>query len=462
MTCKAPRVRLLIASLALLLPACSGGGGDAGPGAGGGEAASSLLFDTGVSSRATAGARVDAVAFERADGSMTDNLLATPGECELVRPDAATRALGLREIPAGTYVAARILLGSGSAWMQEGMGRAALRLASTDLRAPFTTPIDVAAGAVPQIGLRHVAGSTPPTVGVPWVPVLEGGDADRLPLRLARAVVRSVDVGGDPQVTVTLDDLTDRTVALAFDDQAVLLREPALEPLGVAAFVGGLEVGDRLLIDGVLRTAARAVDVDAAVDLGPSGDASEDHGRLGGVIVQVEDGGRLVDIAWTGIDSGRGLLPDPLPSILRFDAADARIKWVPRHRRHPGLLEEDALRVGMTVVVLWHGAASSEPITADRIDIRSDLQAPGREIEGRVVSIDRDASTFVVHTDDDRPGNREDTFTVEVEPETDFVDADGVPRLGFDDLRVGQQVCVRGRGAGRDGLRATLVEITHD
>ena len=96
MTTSIPRPRLLVVALSALLAGCSSGDGDPGPGAGGGFSESFLLVDTGASSHDTAGARVDALVFERADGSLTDNLLAASREIELARPDAATRSLTVK------------------------------------------------------------------------------------------------------------------------------------------------------------------------------------------------------------------------------------------------------------------------------------------------------------------------------------------------------------------------------
>ena len=90
------------------------------------------------------------------------------------------------------------------------------------------------------------------------------------------------------------------------------------------------------------------------------------------------------------------------------------------------------------------------------------LDGDGREIAGEVLSVDHDAETFAVRVSDQRPGRGGATVTIEVDPDTAFVAGDGVRVLTFGDLRVGSEVSVRGRGASREKLRATLVEITLD
>ncbi len=457
MTISTPRSRLFVVSLGCLLAACSSGDGGPAPGAGDDVTESLLLVDTGVSSTQIAGARVDALAFERADGTFTDNLLANAREIEWARPDAATRSLTLKRAPSGQFIAARLLLGSGSAWVERAGERTPLDLTTTDLKVAFVEPVDFSVGEVPQIALRHSLDSTPPEVGTPWAPRLVGEVVARAALRLARATVQSVDPGGDPAVTITLDRLFDRTVALSFDDKALLQREPTLDPLSVTDFVAGLAVGHRLLVEGDL-VGFRAVEADAAVDLGPV-DAQGNRGRMHGTIDTVESDGDRIAVVWDRIGLGRDLLPDPLPKRFAVGAKEARIRWVPRHGRPSDLLEEEDLRVGMTVVVHWEGVAG-DPLVATRIDIRSELQAPGRLVVGEVTSIDRDGATFAVRVPDRRPGGGGDPLTVEVLPRTGFVDGNGGRILGFEDLQPGGEVRVRGRGASREKLRATLVEIT--
>ena len=100
-----------LALFAALLPmACSSGSGSSGGPGTPGSSTSQLLLDPTAGATTDVTVQVEVVALERADGSLTTDLLPGSGSLDLVRTDGATETLGIDAPPAGSYVALRILL----------------------------------------------------------------------------------------------------------------------------------------------------------------------------------------------------------------------------------------------------------------------------------------------------------------------------------------------------------------
>ena len=344
-----------LALFAALLPmACSSGSGSSGGPGTPGSSTSQLLLDPTAGATTDVTVQVEVVALERADGSLTTDLLPGSGSLDLVRTDGATETLGIDAPPAGSYVALRILLAGSEAVVDSGGAARRISLGSRELRVPFANAVDASNGLL--LGLRHTAAFVDPGENGTWQPALAPADPDVLSLRLARVDVASTSLDG-----TVLGTLGDRAVELFFAPDAVLLRDPDLEPLSIDAFVNGVAPGHRLLVDGLLEL-GRTVQVSAAVDLGPrdrSGRGNNGFGEIRGVILEFDDEDEF-DMSVLEVLSGRDRLPDPLPRRIEVDVDDSRLFVVPQPGRPAGPIEADDLEVGMTVQVRWR-----EPIDDD-------------------------------------------------------------------------------------------------
>src|SRR5436190_3642578 len=168
--------RILVLSL-LGFTACSGGGS----GNGNPPAASAngvhVVLDTAGGQDALVQARVTAVTLQRADGSRTGNLLASPRTVTLSDPSGEAESLDLRGTPAGSFVALHLLLapGSAAALLPDG-STVPVALPSDDVGIVFEDDFTTSGAsddwlAVRHGGVRSLAGGNP----LSWSPSLIGG-----------------------------------------------------------------------------------------------------------------------------------------------------------------------------------------------------------------------------------------------------------------------------------------------
>ena len=124
---------------AFVLAGCSGGGGSA-SGPGGGTAVdeeSMLVVDGAANSSVSLVARLAVIALERADGTMTGNLLAEESEITLADAGGEVSGLPLRDVPPGDYAALILWISPDSVVAVSGTQRTNVTPASLQQRVDF-------------------------------------------------------------------------------------------------------------------------------------------------------------------------------------------------------------------------------------------------------------------------------------------------------------------------------------
>ncbi len=384
---------------------CSGGGSSGGSASPAPVAVAQIVFDTAAGSAARVTARLDGVAFERADGSMAGRLMDSPAAVLLADPDGEFCSVSVANLPTDIYTAVHLVFAPGSVRAHHADGHESqLRLAASNLRVAFEVPTQFPTRErdIVRIGNRGDAfDGTGGSSATPIDPGFDGGPSSGVPVRYARLEVLSIDAQSR-RITAELSTSGHPTVAAEFADGAILIHDDV--QLAVDDFLAALQIGSIVqIVDGELVTDAanqRKLTVFVAVDLGiedPHGNGrkSEVHGCISAIDAASEH----LTLGLYRVDKGVENLPDPLPGTLDVDAGSARIKWVPRHGRHPGHLPFSALTVGMSVEVEWLGPAGNGVVPAMKVDIREASSAPLRSFAGDVSAIDGTSNQLTLGLD---------------------------------------------------------------
>jgi hypothetical protein len=367
----------LSAAIFLALSGCGGSGGG-GAGGSGGAATLPLVVDS-AAGGASLVARVEALAFERADGSFTANLLLQPAAAALADAGGAPVFLALTAPPADVYVAVQILLHPDAQSVAADGVRTAVVLPRLDHRVALESPTRLGAG-LGWLELRHRSGLDLRARGdgrLDWHPdfACRRGD-DRELLGSSFVVVRLSPA--DFTIHASPDRSVRTAVALRVPDTAVLTRASSGTRLDRAALFAALAPGTEIRVWGRLTAALEitvtALEVD---DSSRSGDETKVLGR----VERLDGALRTLDVQVLRIDRGGAGLDGTRLPLLVVDASGARI-----HRsgaRHIPL-DFAALAVGQIVEVEWRGSPSGGRVQAHEIEIEDEAGGAQREIEGQV------------------------------------------------------------------------------
>lgn len=457
------RNSLLLSALFLVPAACGGGGGGGAP-AGGNAAPTQagsvyVAVDTATGSEALVQFQVAAVALERADGSLTGNLLGTPQMVTFADPSGEVDGLALTNVPTGAYDAVHLLIAPGSG----------IALYPNGTTAPVTTVADL---AVPIAdGLQHLAtgrswlalgqnGARPPAAGAAlrqWQPAMSGR-VDGSAQTLDGVRVAAVEAGGLVAQVGAVDDgalQVEFAAGCAFDDHA----------RGADDFLRSSARGDDLHLDGTLHRDGRFV----ASHVHRHGRGNDGPRLLGRITELRPASSRFVLHVLAEVRRGdRRLLP--VPEDVLVDAAAARL----HHSDDRRVLAFADLQLEQLAKVEW---ASRTPVTGDldlvvarEVEVTSGSAPMRPEWQGAVQSVDLQARTIVVVPRGDDP------IVVEGESVT-FVDVHvdtalaiegrerrggGRATIGLDGVVAGARIWWRGTVTGPNAIDASWMRVRAD
>lgn len=402
--------------------------------------------------------------LETPTGELGDELLATETELALARRDGTGELVALRGIGPGPWSALVLRFADGSLRARRPAApEVALAPGAHVMRVPFAAPWQGSASTT-ALALRHLEPVAPQPVGalLDWRPETELAPVDVVPLRFALVDVLRVDRAARTAIG-SLVGMDARQVTLEFAEDALLLREPSPDPLGLDAFLAGLDPGARLVVDGFLDAEDRLV-VLAAIDRGASEQPGQGQkGRLRAAILELVPGGETFRAAVLEVQKGSWLLPEPQPVEILVDASDARIRWSPRRGRHAGHLPFSALARGMIVELEWHGQTSGAPLLAEKIAIREQGTCIGRDFAGEVIAVTAEPPTLALRLREpvlvDGRELREIEFAIDEATPIVRTDARRLRLVRLDEIVTGEPARVLADPRGRGRLRADLVVL---
>ncbi len=445
-----------VLALALtLVAACSSSGNKSGNSAT--AASASLLVDTGAGGGYALDARVDVLAFERADGSFTDNVLTTGATLALARPSAASAGVNLPAVPAGTYVALRLLLAENGVTALGSDGRAETVLpTSRDVRVPFAAPTLLTDGGVRWLALSHNGAPAITRDGagrLTWQPSLATRLGDVQPLHDVVVTVAAIE--GDSLIG-TLSSCGGMSVRGRLSDDSSLSDDSGSRDR--AGFLRDSRSGDDLVCDGVLSH-------DGSLHLGRAhrrSRSSADESKLYGQIVELQPGAPALRVQMQELVRGGAGIGTPLP-VLTVRTSSAQIY---RSGARSVRLEFGAFAVGQRVEVEWRGAVADNSINAHEVEIEDGAgSGVSHESEGQVSAIDLAQNTIVAVPRSDDPlivgGQRVSQATVVISTSTVIVrEVDGDRRTAtLSDARVGDRIWFWGRAVEAQRVQATAVRL---
>lgn len=445
-------LRVLILLPALSFAACGGGANSSSGSAAPSSASLQLVVDPATGSDLFVDVQLAAAALQRPDGSYTGNLLRDPLLFTLADPTAAPRGLRLQPVPAGEYRELRLLLvpGSGVAVQADG-SRLGVDFASVELALPFDVLLQHDGIGSSWVAAHHV-GAAPAIVAgrVAWAPQLRGGAAAGVavadvPLQVLLAqpgAVLGSFAGGDLRLELEHG-------AEVFDDRGGRVGD-------AAAFLGGLQPGSRLEVQGLLddRGGLRGQRVR---------EVGDDHGgsavRLLGRIVDLAPASRsfTMDVLAEVLHGDRSLLATPQRITVLADAA----------RIHRSDLQQALgfaeLGAGDLVKVRWTLRNGSE-VRASEVELERRAGAPAApEIEGRVGSVEVGRDLIVVLPRRDDPlllnGVAVDRLEVTVTAATRLERRDA-GSIGLADVVAGSdRIWIRGTATGPQSVTADWIRV---
>jgi hypothetical protein len=369
-----------------VLAACGGGGSAASSAPIGGSPGSvHLLVDTATGSDALVQFQVAAVAFERADGSLTGNVLPTPAAVTFADPSGEADGLLLQDVPTGDYASVHLLLAPGSGVGLYSDGTMAAVTGNADLEVPLAGGFQHSATARGWLAIGHNGGLPPTAASVDrnWALAMSGrtdGSAQALQgLRIAAVqspvLVAQAPVAGDGALQVEF------AAGCSFDDH----------PGGRDDFLRACARGDDVSADGTLHRDGRFV-ADHVRRSGRANDGPRLLGRIGELrpattsfVLQVQAEVRR---------GGRRLLPTPVEVLV--DASLARMHASDTRR----VLTFGELATGQLAKVEWTSRTpvpgNLELVVAREIEVASSSVPMSPEWEGAVQSVDLNTGTIVV------------------------------------------------------------------
>lgn len=444
---------LAFLAVPFLLAACSSSGrsGSDARGAGG----ATLVLDTAAGGDYALDGRVDALAFERADGTFTVPLLPPGADLALVRPSGATSGVHLSAVPAGTYVAVRLLLAENGV---RATGRNGVvepcQPATRDVRAPFAAPTAVVAGS--WLVLSHAGRPAVSRTGaqLAWQPDLVVRLGDVQPLAEVGFLVATRQ--GDDLVG-TLSSCGDMVVRGRLDDSTDLSDDSG--PRDRRSFLDDSRGGDDLVCDGVL-------DNDGTFQVRRAHRRSRGlgEGKAYGEIAALLPSTLAIQVQVQEIvRSTQGLATSPLP-VLTVETASA---FVYRSGARTVRLEFAALAVGQRVEVEWRGAVVGNAVSAHEVEIEDGYGGGGfgHEIEGAVGSVSPATGELVAVPRGDDPlvvgGQSVPSAVVVVGAHTVIVREAGDRRqpVTLAQVQVGDRVWVWGRVVEPQRVEAVAVRV---
>ncbi len=438
-----------------LVAACSSSGSESGNS--NSASSTSLLVDTGAGGGYALEARVDVLAFERVDGSFTDNVLPTSATLALARPSAASAGVNLPAVPAGTYVALRLLLAENGVTALGSDGRAEnVTPTVRDVRVPFAAPTLLSDGGVRWLVLNHngAPAITRDAAGrLTWQPSLVTRLGDVQPLHDVVVTVAAIE--GDHLIG-TLSSAGGMSVRGRLSDDSSLSDDSGSRDR--AGFLRDSRSGDDLLCDGVLSH-------DGSLHLGRAhrrSRSSADESKLYGQIVELLPSVPALRVQVQELVRGGVGIGTPLP-VLTVRTGSAQI-----HRSGVRSLRLDfsAFAVGQRVEVEWRGAVADNTITAHEVAIEDGAGSGiSHESEGQVAAIDLAQNTIVAVPRSDDPlivgGQRVSQATVVLSASTVIVrEVDGDRRSAtLAEARVGDRIWFWGRAVEPQRVQATAVRL---
>lgn len=445
---------IVLSSLLGLIAACSSSGGRSSDSTSPTPAA--LLIDTEAGGDSTLTARVDVVVFERGDGSFTDNLLPTGGTLALARPSAASAGVNLPAVPAGTYVALRLMLAENGVTASGSDGRGEVVVPSTrDVRVPLNTATQISDGGVRWLVLRHNGepGLVRDGTGrLTWQPNLLARLGDVQPLHDVVVSVSSID--GDV-VVGTLSSCGGMSVRGRLSDDSSLSDDSGSRDR--AGFLRDVRSGDDLECDGELSHDS-SLHMRRAHRRGRGANES----KLYGQIIELQPSVPALRVQVQEVVRGGAGIGTPLP-VLTVRTTGALIY---RSGAREVRLDFGAFATGQRVEVEWRGGITDNAITAHKVEIEDGAGSGiAHESQGLVSAIDLVRNTIVAVPRGDDPlvvGNQRVTqATVVIGASTVIVrEAGGDRRTAtLADARVGDRIWFWGRAVEPQRVEATALRL---
>lgn len=379
------------ASLLFLAAGCGGGGGTSTGSTQPPASASTLdvVLASGAGTTANVSAVVDGVVLERADGTMTGNLLDASRSVTLVHPLAVPDALALANVPPGTYAAVHVAFRQGSGVLRGADGQSHAFAVPGVLRAGLDDgPATVGAGRSAWQFHHRVPAPVSASQGVPWSLDMGCSSGQSLAWDSVTVQVAAVDA-----TNATVDVVWNGTnngfpVQLVFDDNSILQsRSGALVDL--TTFLGQLTPGGYVEVDGVLGADYHLLVRRAKPEDGPgSGSGSGGENKILGTITSTDRATSTLTVQVLEVERGTAIATGGTLPVLTVDASTAAIH---RSSRSWVALPFPVLAVGDLVEVEWNGAVVNGAITAREVELEDASRGVGvglHEVEGQVDSVD--------------------------------------------------------------------------
>lgn len=455
------RNSLLLSALFLVPAACGGGGGAAAGGnaAPGQPGAVYVALDTATGSEALVQFQVAAVALERADGSLTGNLLGTPQMVTFADPSGELDGLALASVPTGDYDSVHLLIAPGSGIALYPNGTTAPVTLAADLEVPIADGLQHLATGRSWLALGQ-NGARPPAAGAAlrqWQPAMSCR-ADGSTQTLYGVRVAAVQAGGLVTQVGVVDDgalQVEFAAGCVFDDH----------PRGADDFLRSSARGDDLALDGTLHRDGRFV----ASHVHRHG-RGNDGPRLLGRITELRPAtSSFVLHVLAEVRRGdRRLLP--VPEDVLVDATAARI----HHSDDRRVLGFADLQLEQLAKVEW---TSRTPVVGDldlvvarEVEVTSGSVPMRPEWEGAVQSVDLQARTIVVVPRGDDPIviDGQSVTSADVHVGTELVierrerRGGGRTTIGLDGVVAGERIWWRGTVTGPNAIDASWVRVRAD
>ncbi|MBM3988733.1 MAG: hypothetical protein FJ294_12345 [Planctomycetes bacterium] len=462
---------LLCSALPFLAVACGGGGDDDG-GSGTTVSTDLLITDATVDELLSFTVKLQSLRLVNSStGALTPNVLEEDLAIELIGAGLAPRWVSRARLPVGTYSAVEATLDDTPAPLALDLMGApvAVTQTATTFTTNFPTPLSVVAGNFPRIVLdidlgASLTGSvaTPPIVFNPTGIVTTQPNATTpIGIDEVEGVVRSVNGTTDFVIDAFADD--DRTIALGLvtitpSPTALLLDDNGIAYANVGAFfaaltpnVANVEVHGELVNGGILASRIEVEDAGAGVAYTV---------KLEGIAQNVDTTLNTFDLLVIEAEKG-GSIANPLimslgnPISCDYDGATAIF-----------VLDENTPTTEASLVSGQRIKAKfatfiGEPFRAVLVEIEGQP-----EFEGVITSIAGLPNTLVMNL---LPGNlalggsvatTTTNITVDLTASSLFLDTEGDPVLTTSQLKVGQELEVRGLISGPNTAPTVVADRT--
>lgn len=379
-----------LSPLLLLFTACGGGGGGTANGTANTTPGSvHVAVDTATGTGGTVQFLVGGAALRRGDGSLTEDMLATPGVVTFTDPSGELAYLKLRNVPSGDYDALHLMLmpGTGRQLTEAGQHRSVDGSLSLDI--PIRDHLQHDAAGNSWIVVGHDVGETVQGSGSSWTfaPTMSARvDGSHHTVAGLRTVLRA-----DDRLWVSQPGADDGVLELEFAADCSWSDDQSHTFGSRGEFVASLGSDDDVHVEAEVHRGGRLVAHRAHRGGG------NDNVRLLGRILALDAATTSFTLrVQAEVRHGEHRLLESAVDV-RVLAANARLEQDDSH----ATLAFSALAVGNLAKVKWTTrtpvAGQLDDVVAREVEITAGAGAPLQpEWEGRVQAVDLVANTITV------------------------------------------------------------------